>query len=230
MLEQERIIKLINTIEELFDYDDIDDITMTSDYDNNLKLFSKKLYEIFNTKLTNEELDMISKIDKIEIFYCDMVEEYKNNEIRKQIVQYLDTKPLYFDFNLVKKYIKDNYKLAKYIKDKDKILELLDLNEKVILVMDSKYLTENLILKQMKKSNFITEIFLGMHENNDIYEFSMFYKNNNEINSLLYEQALNYLKEDIYKIIHSSDLVKNNNDIAKFVLSIDPKFKVYLNK
>lgn len=133
-MEQERIIKLINAIEELFDYDDIDDITMTSDYDNNLKFFSKKLYEIFNTNLTNEELDMISKIDKIEIFYCDIVEEYKNNEIRKQIVQYLDTKPLYFDFNLVKKYIKDNYKLAKYIKDKDKILELLDLNEKVILL------------------------------------------------------------------------------------------------
>lgn len=57
--------------------------------------------------------------------------------------------------------------------------------------MDFKYLTEELILSQMKKSNLITKIFLGMYDSNNIYD-----------------QSIKYLKDDIYKIIKDSDLVK----------------------
>lgn len=228
MGNQEKVVKLINIIEELFDYFDIDDIMMTSEYDDNLEIFSDKLIEIFDDDLNEEILNMISKIEKTEIFYIDKQEKYKNNKIRKQIVEYLDNIPLYFDYELVKKYIKENYKLANYIKDKDKLLELLELNEKVILTMDCKYLTEELILNQMKKSNLITEIFLGMHGKNNIYNYSMFYKNNNDINKLLYEQAIKYLKEDIYKIVKASELVKNNKDISKFILNNYPKFYSYV--
>ena len=230
MENQEKVIKLIIIIEQLFDYFDVDDIIMTSEYDNNLEIFSDKLIEIFDEGLTDEILEMISKIEKTEIFYIDKQEKYKNNKIRKQIVEYLDNKPLYFDYELVKKHIKENYKLANYIKDKDKLLELLELNEKVILVMDCKYLTEELILKQMKKSNLIKQIFLGMYDENNIYNYSMFYKNNTDINNLLYEQSIKYLKEDIYKIVKSSELVKCNKDILQFVLNNYPKFYSYMNE
>lgn len=230
MENQEKIIELINTIEELFDYFDIDDIIMTNDYDNNLGIFSNRLNEIFKDELNNELLEMISKIDKNEIFYIEQVEEYKNNKIRKQIVEYLDNTPLYFDYELVKQYIKDNYKLVKYIKDKDNQLELLNLNEKVILLMDVKYLTEELVLNKMKKSNLVTEIFLGMHnKNNNLYQTSMFYRNNKEINNLLYEQSKKYLEQDIYKYINASDLVKNNIEIAKLILKINSKFYHYIS-
>ena len=231
MQNQEKVIELINTIEELFDYFDIDDIIMSEDYDNNLGIFSNRLNEIFKDGLNNELLEMISKIDKTELFYIEQVEEYKNNKIRKQIVEYLDSTPLYFDYELVKKHIKENYKLVKYIKDKDKQLELLDLNEKVILLMNVKYLTEELVLNQMKKSNFVTEIFLGMHgKDNNLYQTSMFYRNNKEINNLLYEQSKHYLEKDIYKYINSSDLVKNNIDIAKLILNNDSKFIHYIGE
>lgn len=231
MQNQEKIIELINIIEELFDYFDIDDVIMSEDYDDKLNTFSNKLNEIFKDGLNDELLEMISKIDKTEIFYIEQVEEYKNNKIRKQIVEYLDNTPLYFEYELVKKHIKENYKLAKYIKDEEKQLELLELNEKVILLMNAKYLTEELILKQMKKSNLITEIFLGIHDkNNNLYQTSMFYKNNKEINNLLYEQSKNYLEKDIYKYIDASDLVKNNMDIAKLILNMDSKFIHYIGE
>jgi len=230
MNNQEKVIKLINIIEQLFDYFDIDDVIMTDDYNENFELFSNKLNEIFKDGLNKKTLEMISKIDKTEIFYIEQVEEYKNNKIRKEIVKYLDNTPLYFNDKLIKKYIKENYKLGKYVKDKEKLLELLELNEKVILLIDVKYLTEKIILNQMKKSNLITEIFLGMHvEYNNIYKFSMFYKNNKDINKLLYEQSKMYLEQDIYKYINASELVKNNIDIAKLILKINPKFYHYIS-
>lgn len=231
MQNQEKVIELINTIEELFDYFDIDDIIMSEDYDNNLCIFSNRLNQIFKEGLNNDLLEMISKIDKTEIFYIGQVEEYKNNKIRKQIVEYLNNTPLYFDYELVKKHIKENYKLIKYIKDKDRQLELLNLNEKVILLMDVKYLTKELVLNQMKKSNLITEIFLGMHnKDNNLYQTSMLYRNNKEINNILYEQSKKYLEQDIYKYINASDLVKNNIDIAKLILNIDSKFIHYIGE
>lgn len=228
MKNQEKVIKLVNIIEKLFDYFDVDEVIMTSEYDEILDMFSDKLNEIFNDGLNEEILEMISKIEKTEIFYIDKNEKYRNNIIRKQIVEYLNNKPLYFDYNLIKKYIKENYKLAKYIKDEDKILELLELNERVILEMDCKYLTERLILKQMRKSSLVTEMFLGMHDKNNIYNYSMFYKNNKDINKILYEQSIEYLKKDIYKIVRSSELVKCNHDISRFILNNYPKFHIYM--
>lgn len=231
MKNQEKVIKLINTIEELFDYFDIDDVIMSNDYDNNLEIFSNKLNEIFTNGLNKEILEMISKIEKKEIFYVEQVEKYKNNKIRKQIVEYLDNTPLYFDLELIKKHIKENYKLAKYVKEKDKLLELLDLNELVILMLNTEYLTEKLILKQMKKSNLITEIFLGLYgKNNNIYSFSMFYKNNKEINDLLYKQSKQYLEQDVFIYIKASVLVKNNKNIAQFVIQKNPKLYPYVNE
>lgn len=134
------------------------------------------------------------------------------------------------NYDLIKKYIKDNYKLAKYIKNKDLLLELVDINELVILLLDSKYLTNDFIIKYMKKSNFITEVFLGLHgTNNNIYRYSMHYSNNIEINELLFNQIKKYLENDIYQYLKASDLVKTNRDINKLVVIINPKFSVYMD-
>lgn len=223
---QEKIIKLINKIEELFDYFDIDDVILTDNYNNNLKIFSDYLNDLFNDGLTNELLDMISKLDKKDIFYITKVDEYKNNNIRKQIVEYLDNIPLYMDYNLIKNYIKDNYKLANYVNNKELLLELADINEQVILILDSKYLTHDFVIKYMNKSDFITEIFLGMHgTNNNLYKYSMYYKDNEEINRLLFKQVKDYLEQDIFKYLKASDLVKTNRDINKLVVKIDSRFK-----
>ena len=227
---QEKVINLINKIDELFDYFDIDDVIMTDNYDKKLKLFSNYLNDLFIDGLNNEILDMISKIDKKDVFYITKVDEFKNNKIRKQIVEYLDKSPLYMDYNLIKKYIKDNYKLANYIKDKELLLKLVDINEKVILFLDSKYLTKDFIIKYMKKSNFITEIFLGFHgTDNNIYKYSMYYASNKEINNLLYNQVKEYLKDDIYQYLKACDLVKINRDIIKLVIDINPKFDLYID-
>lgn len=203
---------------------------MTDNYDNNLIIFSKYLNDLFKDGLNNELLDMISKIDKKDIFYVTKVDEFNNNKLRKEIVEYMDNLPLYMDYDLIKKYIKDNYKLAKYVKNQELLLELVDINELVILLLDSKYLTNDFIIKHMKKSNFITEVFLGLHgTNNNIYRYSMHYSNNIEINELLYKQIKKYLEEDIYQYLKASDLVKTNRDINKLVVSINPKYSVYMD-
>ena len=77
---QEKIIKLVNKIEELFNYFDIDDVILSDNYDNNLKIFSEYLNDLFKDGLNNELLDMISKIDKKDIFYVTKVDEFKNNK------------------------------------------------------------------------------------------------------------------------------------------------------
>lgn len=230
MTEKEKIIVLINTIEELFNYEDIDEVIMNSFYDNNFIVLSNKLNELFGESINKKALDMISKIDKKELFYLDYIDEFKDNNIRKQIVEYIDNNHLYFNYDLVKKYIKDNYKLAKYLRDKESLLKLVKYNEKVILFIEGKYLNEEFILKQMKKSSFITEVLLGLHGmSNDLYKFSMFYKNNIEINNLLTKQVISYLDLDIYKFIGSSELVKNNIDIVKYVFDKEPKFINYVS-
>lgn len=81
---QEKVIKLINKIDELFDYFDIDDVLLSDNYDNNLKIFSEYLNDLFKDGLNNELLDMISKIDKKDIFYVIKVDEFKNNKLRKK--------------------------------------------------------------------------------------------------------------------------------------------------
>ena len=222
----EKLIELINYIDNNFDYIDVNDLYMDP---NNVEYFNKFSDILDNINLDDNMLHMISKLDKRDIFYLEIGAKFSNNINRKRIVEYLDNDNILFDFELVKKYVKDNYKLVNYLKDKSKILELVDLNEKVILLLPVEYLTEDFVLNNMNKSNFITEIFLGLYgDNNNLYNSSMFYKNNRDINSLLYKQSKKYIDDDCYIFIHSSELVKNNKDISKYVISIDPKFRHYV--
>ena len=150
---QEKVIKLVNKIEELFNYFDIDDVILSDNYDNNLKIFSEYLNDLFKDGLNNELLDMISKIDKKDIFYVTKVDEFKNNNIRKKIVEYIDNLPLYMDYDLIKKYIKDNYKLAKYVKNQELLLELVDINE-LLIKQVKKYLEED-VYQYLKASDLV---------------------------------------------------------------------------
>ena len=222
----EELIKIINYIDNNFDYIDIDELYMNDDY---ITIFNKLSDMLDSINLDNNMLHMISKIDKKEIFYQEIGTKFINNPNRKKILEYLENDKLFLDYELVKRYIKDNYKLANYLKDKSKILDLVDINEKVILLLPVEYLTEEFILNRMNKSNFITEVFLGLYEECNLYNYSLFYRNNKEINNLLYNQSKKYLESDIYIYIHSSDLVKNNIDIAKLILSINPLFKHYIS-
>ena len=225
----EKLIELINFIDNNFDYIDIDDIYL--DESNYISIFNQLSKILNNIELNNDMLYKISKIEKKEIFYQEIGAEFTNNKNRKKIVEYLNNDNLYIDYELVKKYIKDNYKLAKYIKDKSKMIDLVDINERVILLLPVEYLTEEFILESMKKFNFITEIFLVLYgDDNNLYNTSLFYRNNKEINDLLYTQSKKYIDNDIYIYIHSSDLVKSNIDIAKYVINIDSKFKHYVSE
>ena len=83
----------------------------------------------------------------------------------------------------------------------------------------------------MRKSNFISLVFLGKFGiDNDLYRYSKFYAKNKEINRLLYEQLKNELTSDVLLYIHASEIVKNNMDINRLVLLIEPRMKAYMDK
>ena len=82
----------------------------------------------------------------------------------------------------------------------------------------------------MEKSDFITKVFLGMYGINELFRYSMFYKENLKINNLLYSQSKKFLNDDVYKYINASDLVRNNLEIAKYVLNKDSRLIHYINE
>ena len=229
---QLKIIELINAIDEIF----TDELLLyDQNYENNIVVFdqfSYKLSEIFREGLNNELLEMILKLDSKKVFKIYGSDIYINNNIRKEIENFIDkNEKLYLDFDLIINHITENQKLAKYVFDREKLLEFLKLNEKVISFIDSKYLTKTLVLNNMKKSNFTSLVFLGIHGNDSqLYKYSSFYKEDKEINELLYNQLKDILIKDYSLYIGASDLVKSNNKINDLIVSIDPRMSAYINK
>ena len=229
---QLKIIELINAIDEIF----TDELLLyDQNYENNIVVFdqfSYKLSEIFREGLNNELLEMILKLDSKKVFKIYGSDIYINNNIRKEIENFIDkNEKLYLDFDLIINHITENQKLAKYVFDQEKLLELLKLNEKVISFIDSKYLTKTLVLNNMKKSNFTSLVFLGIHGNDSqLYKYSSFYKEDKEINELLYNQLKDILIKDYSLYIGASDLVKSNNKINDLIVSVDPRMSAYINK
>lgn len=229
---QLKIIELINAIDEIF----TDELLLyDQNYENNIVLFdqfSYKLNEIFREGLNNELLEMILKLDSKKVFKIYGSDIYINNNIRKEIEKFIDkNEKLYLDFDLIINHITENQKLAKYVFDREKLLEFLKLNEKVISFIDSKYLTKTLVLNNMKKSNFTSLVFLGIHGNDSqLYKYSSFYKEDKEINELLYNQLKDILIKDYSLYIGASDLVKSNNKINDLIVSVDPRMSAYINK
>lgn len=228
MDNQKIMIRLINEIDNIIsDIYDLDDLLLPESVEN-LNEFSRKIDEIFINGLNDELLQMINKIEYKDIFLVHNG-EFKNNKNRKIIEEYiLNNDKLYLDYDLIKENIKDNYKLVKYVKDKSKLCELVNLNEKVLLLLDGKYLTEELVENEINKSDFISEVFLGIYgSDNDLFKYSSYYKNIKNIDEILFEQLKDILKSDPYKFIKSSDIIKENKKIIELVTSIDSRLNVY---
>ncbi len=228
MDNQKIMIRLINEIDNIIsDIYDLDDLLLPESVEN-LNEFSRKIDEIFINGLNDELLQMINKIEYKDIFLVHNG-EFKNNKNRKIIEEYiLNNDKLYLDYDLIKENIKDNYKLVKYVKDKSKLCELVNLNEKVLLLLDGKYLTEELVENEINKSDFISEVFLGIYgSDNDLFKYSSYYKNIKNIDEILFEQLKDILKSDPYKFIKSSDIIKQNKKIIELVTSIDSRLKSY---
>ena len=228
MDNQKIMIKLINEIDNIIsDIYDLDDLLLPETVEN-LNEFSRKIDEIFINGLNDELLQMINKLEYKDIFLV-YNGEFENNKNRKIIEEYISNNDkLYLDYDLIKENIKDNYKLVKYVKDKSKLCELVNLNEKVLLLLDGKYLTEELVENEINKSDLISKIFLGIYgSDNDLFKYSSYYKNIKNIDEILFEQLKDTLKSDPYKFIKSSDIIKQNKKIIELVTSIDSRLNAY---
>ena len=228
MDNQKIMIRLINEIDNIIsDIYDLDDLLLPESVEN-LNEFSRKIDEIFINGLNYELLQMINKLEYKDIFLVHNG-EFKNNKNRKIIEEYiLNNDKLYLDYDLIKENIKDNYKLVKYVKDKSKLSELVNLNEMVLLLLDGKYLTEELVENEINKSDFISKVFLGIYgSDNDLFKYSSYYKNIKNIDEILFEQLKDILKSDPYKFIKSSDIIKENKKIIELVTSMDSRLNVY---
>ena len=228
MDNQKIMIKLINEIDNIIsDIYDLDDLLFPESV-GTLNEFSRKIDELLINGSNDELLQMINKLEYKDIFLVHNG-EFKNNKNRKIIEEYiLNNDKLYLDYDLIKENIKDNYKLVKYVKDKSKLCELVNLNEKVLLLLDGKYLTEELVENEINKSDFISEVFLGIYgSDNDLFKYSSYYKNIKNIDEILFEQLKDILKSDPYKFIKSSDIIKQNKKIIELVTSIDSRLKSY---
>ena len=228
MDNQKIMIKLINEIDNIIsDIYDLDDLLLPESLET-LNEFSRKIDEILINGLNDELLQMINKLEYKGIFLVHNG-EFKNNKNRKIIEEYiLNNDKLYLDYDLIKENIKDNYKLVKYVKDKSKLSELVNLNEMVLLLLDGKYLTEELIENEINKSDFISKVFLGIYgSDNDLFKYSSYYKNIKNIDEILFEQLKDILKSDPYKFIKSSDIIKQNKKIIELVTSIDSRLNAY---
>ena len=229
MDNQKIMIRLINEIDNIIsDIYDLDDLLLPESVEN-LNEFSRKIDEIFINGSNDELLQMINKLEYKDIFLVHNG-EFKNNKNRKIIEEYiLNNDKLYLDYDLIKENIKDNYKLVKYVKDKSKLCELVNLNEKVLLLLDGKYLTEELVENEINKSDFISKVFLGIYgSDNDLFKYSSYYKNIKNIDEILFEQLKDILKSDPYKFIKSSDIIKENKKIIELVTSIDSRLNSYV--
>ena len=228
MDNQKIMIRLINEIDNIIsDIYDLDDLLLPETVEN-LNEFSRKIDEIFINGLNDELLQMINKLEYKDIFLV-YNGEFENNKNRKIIEEYISNNDkLYLDYDLIKENIKDNYKLAKYVKDKSGLLELVNLNEMVLILLDGKYLTEELVENEINKSDLISKIFLGIYgSDNDLFKYSSYYKNIKNIDEILFEQLKDTLKSNPYKFIKSSDIIKENKKIIELVTSIDSRLKAY---
>ena len=225
MDNQKIMIKLINEIDNIIsDIYDLDDLLLPESVET-LNEFSRKIDEILINGLNDELLQMINKLEYKDIFLVHNG-EFKNNKNRKIIEEYiLNNDKLYLDYDLIKE---NNYKLVKYVKDKSKLSELVNLNEMVLILLDGKYLTEELIENEINKSDFISKVFLGIYgSDNDLFKYSSYYKNIKNRDEILFEQLKDILKSDPYKFIKSSDIIKQNKKIIELVTSIDSRLNSY---
>lgn len=244
MERNEIFIKLILKMEdayELFFFDEFNDYYLCLDeimilldelkLDKNILTYIKSInYQIFiNEKYFNEK--------------------FKNNENRIYIeknINNCDEKKLYFNFNLIKKYITNNYCLFNFLDNPNEkeIEELAILNPNILylsLKINNKMLCN--ILNKNYKASAILDGYIVLSNSDtcddqfyvDDYAYkdsyitknkTKFLKNKNIYN--LYINCLKkYLSDDVLNYIHLSSYARNSVELAKYVLSINPNLLVY---
>ena len=201
--------------------------------------FSKRLKKIFKTPLevTTSILEFIRKLEDRDIFLDKdlLISEYKDNEIRLVIANYLNSlNKVTFSFPVVLKRIKENYKLYNYLSladrnNIDNIRKLMKRNPKVLLLVDARILPIEFILENMRESSYLSYIFAGFYGlDNSLYILSDRFLGNKEIDLILYRDLKDSLEQDISTYLTYSSLAKNNLSLAKSLLKKDPSYINYV--
>ena len=240
----EIFIKLILKMEdayELFFFDEFNDYYLCLDeimilldelkLDKNILTYIKSInYQIFiNEKYFNEK--------------------FRNNENRVYIeknINNCDEKKLYFNFNLLKKYITNNYYIFNFLDNpsEKEIEELAILNPNVlylVLKINNKMLLN--VLKRNYKASAILDGYIVLDcsdaSSDQFYVDDYAYKNsyitknktkflkNKNIYNLYINCLKKYLSDNVLNYIHLSSCARNSIELAKYVLSINPKLLVY---
>lgn len=212
-------------------------------FDDIIEDFLKKINELFrNYPLNNEILKRIKFLD-YKIFndnYCSNT-NFKNNKIRKQISEFLQTETdgikVQFDYDLIYKYIEKDYKLILYLNDIKEYyyVELAIKNPKVLYLIDN--ITSDMLLKILKNNpNASLIIDCDIMLNDEIYINSYLYKNRDKFlqNKQLYKHFIagikTYLRNNLMEYLHMSEITRNDVDLAQYILSKEPRLIAYVGK
>lgn len=240
----ELLLKLILKIEaayQLFFYDEFNDYYLCLD---------EIMILLDELKLNNNDLCYLKNINhQIFIDRKYFNNKFENNKHRLFIEKNINNcneKRLNFDFDLIKKYITNNYYIFNFLDNpsEKEIEELAILNPNVlylVLKINNKMLLN--VLKRNYKASAILDGYIVLDcidaSSDQFYVDDYAYKNsyitknktkflkNKNIYNLYINCLKKYLSDNVLNYIHLSSCARNSIELAKYVLSINPKLLVY---
>lgn len=240
----ELFLKLILKIEaayQLFFYDEFNDYYLCLD---------EIMILIDELKLNNNDLCYLKNINhQIFIDRKYFNNKFENNKHRLFIEKNINNcneKKLNFDFDLIKKYITNNYYIFNFLDNpsEKEIEELAILNPNVlylVLKINNKMLLN--VLKRNYKASAILDGYIVLDcidaSSDQFYVDDYAYKNsyitknktkflkNKNIYNLYINCLKKYLSDNVLIYIHLSSYARNSIELAKYVLSINSKLLVY---
>lgn len=240
----ELFLKLILKIEaayQLFFYDEFNDYYLCLD---------EIMILLDELELNNNDLCYLKNINhQIFIDRKYFNNKFENNKHRLFIEKNINNcneKKLNFDFDLIKKYITNNYYIFNFLDNpsEKEIEELAILNPNVlylVLKINNKMLLN--VLKRNYKASAILDGYIVLDcsdaSSDQFYVDDYAYKNsyitknktkflkNKNIYNLYINCLKKYLSDNVLNYIHLSSCARNSIELAKYVLSINPKLLVY---
>ncbi len=240
----ELFLKLILKIEaayQLFFYDEFNDYYLCLD---------EIMILLDELELNNNDLCYLKNINhQIFIDRKYFNNKFENNKHRLFIEKNINNcneKKLNFDFDLIKKYITNNYYIFNFLDNpsEKEIEELAILNPNVlylVLKINNKMLLN--VLKRNYKASAILDGYIVLdcidassdqfYVDDYAYKDSYITKNKTKFlkNKNIYNLYINclkkYLSDNVLNYIHLSSCARNSIELAKYVLSINPKLLVY---
>lgn len=240
----ELFLKLILKIEaayQLFFYDEFNDYYLCLD---------EIMILLDELELNNNDLCYLKNINhQIFIDRKYFNNKFENNKHRLFIEKNINNcneKKLNFDFDLIKKYITNNYYIFNFLDNpsEKEIEELAILNPNVlylVLKINNKMLLN--VLKRNYKASAILDGYIVLDcidaSSDQFYVDDYAYKNsyitknktkflkNKNIYNLYINCLKKYLSDNVLNYIHLSSCARNSIELAKYVLSINSKLLVY---